>query len=702
MSFKDGGDRVLVKCHAGCDTKNVALALGLSLAELFTPDDRVSLADLCARKKLDPDFLTKLGVRELDGKLAFPYRNADGTVARERLRDSLKAGKGFKWAAGSGSYPYGREQLVNARKAGFLFIVEGESDTWSAWQQGIPCLGLPGATSFGVISKEDLAGIPKVYAVREPDTAGGKFIDGILLRVRDLEARCVVYEVTLPVKDLSELHIQDPEAFKASLKIAMDAARALPSANVATVGRNGLTDLGNAERLIAQHGTHILYDVSRKSWRVYNGKAWILDDRFAVYRLQRESLLDLYREAAEAEKKDEREEIAEWARKSEATRALSAALEQARTLPGVQVGREDLDADTMLLNVDNGSIDLRTGTLRSHNPRDLLSRMAPVVYDPLATCPLFLNFLEQIYDSDASIIEFMRRFLGYACTGDTSEQVMLMWYGDGANGKSTLLRILRSVLGNDPLGYSLQTEFSTFVEQRTEKIRTDIARMDGARLVCAAEVRDLANLDEAILKQLTGQERLTARFLYSEEFEFFPRLKLLLIANRLPKIRGCDHAIWRRIRLVPHPIIIPPEARNPRLAEELIEKESSGILAWLVSGSRDWFADSCARRDGLATPASVVAATAEYRNAEDSIGGFLTDCCDVAHGKSELAGRLYQSYLAWCERSAEHKISPTMFGRRLLEHHFEKSKTTSGTRSWDGVALKPGCEAVREHDWHKD
>ncbi len=277
---------------------------------------------------------------------------------------------------------------------------------------------------------------------------------------------------------------------------------------------------------------------------------------------------------------------------------------------------------------------------------------------------------------DAELVTFLQRAAGYSLTGSTREQCLFVLYGTGANGKSSLLDTLRLLLGD----YAQQTESKTFTEKKQDSISNDIARLKGARLVAASETESGGRLAESLVKQMTGGEPLTARFLHQEFFEFRPEFKVWLGTNHKPVIKGSDNAIWRRIRLIPFDVTIPPAERDKDLLFKLRE-ELPGILAWAVRGCADWL------RNGLSEPESVMSATSAYRDEMDVLGPFFSECCHFTHIAKTSASELYRAYGGWVERFGEKPMSQRSFGMSLSERGLSRSKNSAGLVFWSGIGL---------------
>jgi len=308
------------------------------------------------------------------------------------------------------------------------------------------------------------------------------------------------------------------------------------------------SDLGNAQRLVARHGENLRYCNDWGQWLIWHGGLWTRDTTGDAERCAKETVKNLYAEASQMPDGQVRARIVKHALQSEAANRIRAIIQLAETEPGISVTSEKLDADPWLLNCSNGTVDLRTGEVLTHNKKNLCTKQVPVVFDASAKCPTWKSFLKRIMDGKMSLVSFLQRAIGYALTGRTNEQVLFLLHGTGANGKTTFVETIRMLLGD----YAQQSEFETFLFRKNGGgPRNDIARLKGARFVSAVEAEQGCRLSETIIKQTTGGDRITARFLYREYFEFSPQFKLFLVSNHKPQIIGTEDAIWRRIRLVP-------------------------------------------------------------------------------------------------------------------------------------------------------
>jgi putative DNA primase/helicase len=353
-------------------------------------------------------------------------------------------------------------------------------------------------------------------------------------------------------------------------------------------------------------------------------------------------------------------------------------IELAKSEPGIPVRPRELDADPWVLNLSNGTLDLQTGQLREHRREDLLTKLAPVAYDPAAQCPRWEAFLDRIFAEDVELIRFVQKAVGYSLTGSTQEQCFFILYGAGANGKTTLMQTVSALLRD----YARQTPTETLLIQRGDGVRNDLARLQGARFVYASEAEGGRKLAEALIKQLTGGDTLTARYLYKEHFEFQPTFKIWLAVNHKPDVQGTDHAIWRRMRLLPFIVTIPAAEQDKQLAEKL-QGELPGILRWAVEGCLLW------QQEGLEPPAVVKRATGDYRSEMDVITAFLNECCTLEAEHQVGVNVLYARYVGWCTQMGEQAVTKKVFGATLLERRFTQGRSAS-ERYWQGIALRNG------------
>lgn len=436
------------------------------------------------------------------------------------------------------------------------------------------------------------------------------------------------------------------------------------------------TDWGNAKRLVARHGNNIRYVPQLGKWLIWDGQRWKFDEVGEIYRYTKDTVAQIKNESEAAGNEKTRKKLAKHAQNSESEGRFSAMIKVAQTEPGIAISPQDLDKNPFYLNCQNGILDLITGKLLPHHRDHLLTKLIPINFDPDAKCERFKEFLNYTMGGKTHLIDFLQAAIGYSLTGSTREQVIFLLHGTGANGKTTLLEIVRAALGN----YATQADVSSFLTRRGDNARNDLARLAGARFVSAVEVERGRGLAEALVKHVTGGDMFTARFLYREYFEFHPQFKIWISVNHKPVVKGTDFAIWRRIRLIPFTVTIPEDKRDSQLLDKL-RAELPGILAWIVEGCIRW------QNEGLYTPNEIKEATNAYKEEMDELGGFLSECCKEDSKASESAKDLYRKYKDWCEQYGEPSISQKAFGLGLGERGFQRKKN-QGIIFWHGIRLQ--------------
>jgi len=442
--------------------------------------------------------------------------------------------------------------------------------------------------------------------------------------------------------------------------------------------RYRLTDTGNAERFAAVYRDTVRYVAGWRLWTLFDGKRWAADE--AGTRVEARVKLAnrrIYAEAAACENSQTREAIGKWAKKSEARGARDATLRLARSEAGMVVSHEQLDADPMLLTVENGTLDLRTGKLRAHRREDLITNLAPVVYDPEAQCPMWENFLADILDAET--VAYLKRAVGYSLTGQVSEQCLFFCYGKGANGKTTFLNAVLEMLGP----HAGSAPSGILMAKPGEAHPTELTVLFRRRFVVAQETEQGRRLAESTLKQLTGGDQITARRMREDFWTFDPTHKLWIAGNYRPTVRGTDEGIWRRLRLIPFVRVIPADKRDATLPARL-RPELPGILRWAVEGCIEW------QHGGLRPPATVTAATEEYRADSDRLGPFLEDRCELDPHARVTGVELYNAFLRWCSDTGDsNPLGRPVFGELLCARDgITRGKVGAGSeRGWHGVRL---------------
>lgn len=440
------------------------------------------------------------------------------------------------------------------------------------------------------------------------------------------------------------------------------------------------TDLGNARRFCEQNGDHCFFHSGFGKWFVWDGRRWSPSTAGAIEKLGHQVALGLFADAAGSK------EALRWAEQSCSATRVDAMLKMAQ--PYLSKCVEDLDRAPLLFNCLNGTVDLRTGQLRPHSRADMLTQLADVAFNPEAEAPRFNQFVNEIFDSNHEQAEFAQKAFGYALTGETKEQVMFVLHGTGANGKGTLVELIASIMGE----YSKTAQADSLMQKARAsggEATPDLARLVGARLVSLSEGDRKHRLNEALVKQLTGEDTVTARPLYKESFEFKPKAKLFLSTNYLPKISGSDHGIWRRILPIPFTKTFDEDRRDRHLRSKL-EQEKSGVLNWLISGCLQW------QKEGLNPPAAVLDAKADYRAASDHILQFLDDRTETALNATVTKAVLYEGYRSWCITNGERYVSNREFGEAVGKRPGVVSGRTKQAHQWSGLKFVSDDRPVSE------
>jgi putative DNA primase/helicase len=338
---------------------------------------------------------------------------------------------------------------------------------------------------------------------------------------------------------------------------------------------------------------------------------------------------------------------------------------------------DQFDADPWLLNTPGGAVDLRTGRLSQHRLEDYCTKATAVA--PGGDCPLWLAFLARITADDAELQLFLRRMAGYALTGSTQEHSLFFGYGTGANGKSVFCSTIAGILGD----YATTAPMETFVSSGSERHPTDLAGLRGARLVTAIETEEGRRWAESRIKALTGGDRIAARFMRQDFFEFTPQFKLLIVGNHKPGLRGVDEAIRRRMNLIPFTVTIPAEERDEKLSERLRD-EWPGILQWMLDGCAEW------QGQGLAQPDAVRKATADYLDAEDALAQWMSERCNTGNAYYATLRDLFEDWKKWADTAGEIAGSQKRLGQKLDDRGFHRRlQGGTGRAGFDGIGLRP-------------
>lgn len=432
------------------------------------------------------------------------------------------------------------------------------------------------------------------------------------------------------------------------------------------------TDVGNAERFVDQHGARLRYCHKFGRWLVWNGRFWDMDQTGGapVYQMAIETVRNMRVEAAEMPRGQDRTYLWQWAGKCEARSKLENMIGLAKMARGIPVTPEEMDLDRDTLVCANGTFYFNSSEFHEghFDPSALATKGLEIAYNPNADCPLWEKFLETAIP-DEDVRDYVWKAAGYTLTGSTDEQTFFFLYGPGGNGKSTFMEVVMAVMGR----YAVKTPTESFIVRKSDRgPRNDIARLQGARLVVASEMAEGSRLDEQLIKDITGKDKLTARFLNQEFFDFRFDGKVWMFGNHKPGIRGTDTGIWRRPALIPFTTVVPEEQRVKDLMDQIIAAELPGVLNWMIEGYKLY------RATGLEKPQAVLAALEDYRVEQDVIGSFLAECTVSKPYASVPAAKMYLAYKQWSEANGEYVKSNARFGKELKERGVKSHRTSAG------------------------
>ena len=424
-------------------------------------------------------------------------------------------------------------------------------------------------------------------------------------------------------------------------------------------------DTGNAQRVLDRYGDQIRYSYINKKYYVYDGSVWRTDDRGIVRSFIDATIEDMKNEKVITSEDMDEEEAAlllqRHIKRSRSNASKKNIMDELKH--NVPVMPNEFDQDDTLLNAVNGYVDLTSGVLQEHDKEKMFSRQTNYEYTDNAQPDIWLDFLDDIFAGDAEIIRYIQKAIGYSMTGSTREQVMFILHGMGRNGKSVLLETISEILGS----YADSIRADSLMVKQSAGVNNDIAKLQGARIVTSTEPNEGFRFDEGLIKQLTGGDTVTARFLYGEEFNFKPKFKLWVTTNHKPLIRGTDDGIWRRMVLIPFNVQIPQHKVDKDLGDKLL-REAPAIIDWALEGALMWQAE------GLTMPKAILEASEGYRNEMDVVEYFIQENCQRAEDYESKASDLFNAYQEWAEKSGEYKMGQRKFGMKMREKFQRKRK----------------------------
>ncbi|WP_017174809.1 phage/plasmid primase, P4 family [Staphylococcus hominis] len=443
-------------------------------------------------------------------------------------------------------------------------------------------------------------------------------------------------------------------------------------------------DTGNADRFIDRYGHLYKHSYITNKFYIYDGQKWKVDDRGAIRKLIDEMIESIKNEkvlhSEDVTEEEAREAFQKYYKKTRGTQSKKNIMNE--LMHRKTVTPDEFDKDDMLLNVANGYIDLTSRELYKHDINKMFSQIANTDYSEKMQPAVWLDFLNDIFAGDKAVIRYIQKALGYSLTGSTREQVMFILFGKGRNGKSIFVETIAEILGD----YSNNMQAKSLMVKKNDNVNTDIARLSKARFVTSSEPNEGFRFDEGLIKQITGGDKVTARFLYAEEFEYTPKFKIWVSTNHKPIIRGTDDGIWRRLVLIPFDVQIPEEKVDKDLKYKLL-REAPAILNWMAEGAYMWM------REGLELPEKLKDAGQTYRTEMDVVEQFIQEKCKRAEGVRETGKALYEEYKKWADENNEYKMDKNKFGKKLKEK-FRSKKMNNGV-NYLGVELTEKYPGLR-------
>ncbi|WP_368488459.1 phage/plasmid primase, P4 family [Clostridium sp. BJN0013] len=701
--------KTILKCHAGCETKEIVKAAGLEMSDLFDkPMDKDSgkMSIEAVYKYTDESGRVLFEKVRFKGKKFSQRRIIDGAtvwgleegIYYETFHSSnawsMKERKNVKSKKFEGIEPvvYNLPGVIEAVKNNEpVFIVEGEKDS-----DNLIRIGLAATTSFDGASKSK-----QNQKWRDSYNKYFEGARGILLPDNDNPGRAhmkfIAQKLSAITEDIKIINLPGIEIKEdvsdwldfggtrdELLELVESAEKwnpALEPENVNLINFN-FSDVGNAERLITMYNKIIRYKpgLKRSWWFIWSGKYWQPDCVGKIEVLARSVIKSLQQQGKELPQSTEdiKKQVSKFVLRSENDNHIRAMINQARTEHNIVLS--EMNKDVYLLNLRNGTLNLKTGELQEHNRKDYITRLVNVDFKPGATCPNWVEFVDKIFMGNKELIEYIQKSIGYSMTGDANLQCFYILHGQGSNGKGTFMKAVMTILGD----YSATLKGNSLMEKiGDEGARGDLAKLEGKYFVCVNELEERKCFDEALVKSLTSgaDEVVPVRRMYEEEFDLHPTFKLWMTTNKLPRIKGTDNGIWRRVRKIPFEYNFEndPE-KDEHFFENKLMPEMSGILNWALEGCLKW------QKEGMKVPDDVKYAIDDYKNEMDPVQRFIDDECIVSETCKVKISELYTCYTDWSHENKEYVLSTIKLSKRLVEKGFKKERNKHG-RYWQGIGI---------------
>lgn len=685
LSIKDIGDRILVYCHAGCDTQTVLQNVGLEIKDLFK-ENRTTHLNWQDKIKVWQD--KKKGPLKLEE--LYPYYNDNNNIIYYKARYEQKEIRHFRvlnneiiWKdvfQGVEKTLYNKSAIKTALEKGEpIYYVEGEKDVHTLTALDLLVTTAGGATAW----RKEFAQYFKeleIIILQDNDEAGEKLSRQM---IHDLIPYAKKIKVVIPSNqlhgDVTDYLLEGHTKYE--LLEMINKEKEEKQTKTQPLKQYRLDDTDNAQTMAEMYKETLCYAYDVNKWFIYNGVKWE-EDRTDGVRILANQMIDRMQEdflllvngIEDTKERSKQEKLYNNHLKScRSNRGKTAILNETKhLLPTVS---SNFNNRRELLNATNGTYDVREKQLYPHQPIHYLSQVTNVPVIAGAQAPTWERFMDEIFLGDKDLIRYVQKAIGYSLTGFTHEQCMFIGYGDGANGKGVFKDILSYIL-NDYVKCP-QAETISQIRQGSEA-SPDIINLMDARLVVCVESNKGVRFNEALIKQLTGEDKVTARRLYCEPISFLPQFKLWLFTNHMPEVVGMDKGIWRRLKVIPFKLDLSEEKKDKYLKDKLM-KEVEGILWWCIQGINLYL------EEGLKEPEAIVELVCEMKEESDVLGRFLSECTIAKQGSKVQAKDLYVRYVEWCKVSNEAPDNKTRFG---LDMKKRLRKVSSGRHIYyEDVAL---------------
>lgn len=708
ISYSEQKKQTLLFCHAGCETRDIVDSVGLRMTDLFDAE----LSKESKGMQIDKiyHYTDKNGVVLYDKIRFFPKRFSHRRTINNKIIWGMDEGIYYETYKGSNEYSrkeregvacitvegaepvlYNLPAIMMAYETGdMVFVVEGEKDADNLMSRGlIATCNSDGASKKGTKWHESYTECLKglnIVILHDNDEPGKAHAESIAKQLHGVAAsiRCPELPGLEEKGDVSDWFAlgYTKDTLIAIVEHAEHYDPALEPEEV-DLTRYNFSDVGNAERMIAAYGKIIRYHPGWKNgWLIWSGKHWEVDHECKIEALARKVIKKLQNQGnmmpGTPENEKVKDSIYKFVLKSESDNRLRAMVNQAKSHPSIVI--KTMDQNPYLINFSNGTLNLKSGKMQNHRRMDYISKLVNIKYDPAAKCPSWIEFINKIFLNNKELIEYIQKSIGYSMTGDASLQCFYILHGQGSNGKGTFMKTIQTILGD----YSATLKGNSLMEKMgDEGARGDLAKLEAKNFVVVNELEEGKSFDEALVKSLTSgaDEVVPVRRMYEEEFDLHPRFKLWMTTNKLPKIKGTDQGIWRRVRKIPFEYDFEKDSdRNEHFFEEKLLPEMSGILNWAIEGCLKW------QSDGMNVPDIVKYAISDYRHDMDPIQRFIDECCIVSETCKVKRTALYDVYCEWCKENKEYTLSTIKFNRKMGEKNFIQA-VSAGIYYWKNIGL---------------